>query len=85
MHHYEGAAGAERLVSLAFADGEVVDFFTTRKGVQMQWQIRKPATMYYWKLGIEGWWEYGFWHPPLPYGRGGLQEDFKARVGMGVQ
>ena len=26
MHHYEGAAGAERLVSLAFADGDVLDF-----------------------------------------------------------
>ena len=26
MHHYEGAAGAERLVSLACADGDVCDF-----------------------------------------------------------
>ena len=26
MHHYEGAAGAEALVSLAFGDGDVRDF-----------------------------------------------------------
>jgi hypothetical protein len=26
MHHYEGAVGAERLVSLACADGDVCDF-----------------------------------------------------------
>ena len=38
MHHNEGAAGAERLVSLAFADGEVRDF-TGERSAEKLWAI----------------------------------------------
>ena len=38
MYHNEGAAGAERLVSLAFADGEVRDF-TGERGAEKLWAI----------------------------------------------
>ena len=34
MHHYEGAAGAERLVSLAFGDGDVRDFRGAERGAR---------------------------------------------------
>merc|ERR1740139_2062574 len=37
MHHYEGAAGAERLVSVAFADGAMRDFRGER-GAEVMWQ-----------------------------------------------
>ena len=61
MHHYEGAAGAERLVSLAYADGEVRDF-TGERGAEVMWQ-RRVADGYYFNARIEGWWDCGFWHP----------------------
>ena len=38
MYHNEGAAGAERLVSLAFADGEVRDF-TGERSAEKLWAI----------------------------------------------
>merc|ERR1740130_1180263 len=67
MHHYEGAAGAERLVSVAFADGEVRDFIGER-GAEMLWQRRTAgAAGYYRNSLIEGgWWELGFWHADCP-------------------
>ena len=67
MHHYEGAAGAERLVSLAFADGEVRDFICER-GAEIVWQRRTAgAAGYYRNSLIEGgWWELGFWHADCP-------------------
>ena len=64
MHHYEGAAGAERLVSLAFADGAMRDFRGER-GAEEMWQHRIPATGFYKHLDIAGWWASGFWHPRL--------------------
>ena len=63
MHHYEGAAGAERLVSLAFADGDVRDF-TGERGAEKIWQ-RRTATGYYKHCEIVGWWASGFWHPRI--------------------
>ena len=63
MHHYEGAAGAERLVSLAFADGDMRDFRGER-GAEVMWQ-RRTATGIYKHLDIAGWWASGFWHPRL--------------------
>ena len=63
MHHYEGAAGAERLVSLAFADGDMRDFRGER-GAEVMWQ-RRTATGYYKHLDIAGFWKSGFWHPRL--------------------
>ena len=47
MRHYEGAAGAERLVSLACADGDVCDF-SGERGAERQVQRRNEATGYYW-------------------------------------
>ena len=47
MYHYEGAAGAERLVSLACADGDVCDF-SGERGAERQVQRRNEATGYYW-------------------------------------
>ena len=63
MHHYEGAAGAERLVSLAFADGDVRDF-TGERGAETLLQ-RRTATGYYKHCDIAGWWVSGFWHPRI--------------------
>ena len=63
MHHYEGAAGAERLVSVAFADGAMRDFRGER-GAEVMWQYRS-ATGYYRNRDIAGWWASGFWHPNL--------------------
>ena len=62
MYHYEGAAGAERLVSLACADGDVCDF-SGERGAERQVQRRNEATGYYWHRDIDGWWDYGLWHP----------------------
>ena len=64
MYHNEGAAGAERLVSLAFADGAMRDFRGER-GAEEMWQHRIPATGFYKHLDIAGWWASGFWHPRL--------------------
>ena len=63
MHHYEGAAGAERLVSLAFANGDVRDF-TGERGAETLLQ-RRTATGYYKHCDIAGWWVSGFWHPRI--------------------
>ena len=63
MHHYEGALGAERLVSVAFADGAKRDFRGER-GAEVMWQYRSP-TGFYRHRDIDGWWESGFWHPTL--------------------
>ena len=62
MHHYEGAAGAERLVKFEFADGEVYHF---RGEKELFWQRRKPTEYcgYYCNADIGGHWDYGFWHP----------------------
>ena len=62
MHHYEGAAGAERLVKFEFADGEVYHF---RGEKELFWQKRKPTEYcgYYQNADIGGHWDYGFWHP----------------------
>ena len=62
MHHYEGAAGAERLVKFEFADGEVYHF---RGEKELFWQRRKPTEYcgYYRNVDIGGHWDYGFWHP----------------------
>ena len=67
MHHYEGAAGAERLVSLAFADGEVRDFICER-GAEILWQRRTAGAAGYYRncLIKGGWWELGFWHEFVP-------------------
>ena len=62
MHHYEGKAGTERLVSLACADGDVCDF-SGERGAERQVQRRNEATGYYWHCDIDGWWDSGFWHP----------------------
>ena len=63
MHHYEGAAGAERLVSVAFADGAKRDFRGER-GAEVWWQYRSP-TGFYRHRDIDGSWASGFWHPTL--------------------
>ena len=63
MHHYEGAAGAERLVSLAFADGDVRDFRGER-GAETLLQ-RRTATGYYRHYSTSGWWNWGFWRPSI--------------------
>jgi len=67
MHHYEGAAGAERLVSLAFADGEVRDFICER-GAEILWQRRTAGAAGYYRNRLikGGWWELGFWHEFTP-------------------
>ena len=62
MHHYEGAAGAERLVSVAFADGAVLDSRGER-GAEVMWRYRSPPTGFYRNVDIAGHWEFGFWHP----------------------
>ena len=81
MHHYEGAAGAERLVSLTFANGEVRDFRRSERGTQFVWQIKNPATGYYRNVDIDGWWEYGFWHPtsgtPAWHSTNGVGDDVR--------
>ena len=41
MHHYEGAAGAERRVALAFADGHVHGFVGER-GAELVWNFQGP-------------------------------------------
>ena len=41
VHHYEGAAGAERLVALAFADGHVHGFVGER-GAELVWNFQGP-------------------------------------------
>ena len=63
MHHYQGAAGAERLVSLAFADGAMRDFRGER-GAEVMWQ-RRASWGYYKHLDIPGFWVFGLWHPRL--------------------
>ena len=65
MHHYEGAAGAERLVSLVFADGDVRDFRGER-GAEALLQ-RRTATGYYRHYNTSGWWDLGFWRPSVCY------------------
>ena len=61
MHHYVGAAGAERLVSLVFADGDVLDFRGER-GAEVLWQ-RRSSGGFYKNIDIPGWWGRGLWHP----------------------
>ena len=66
MHHYEGVAGAERLVRVAFADGEVLDYRVGERGAELlwaQWMPRADSPGYYKCRGIDGWWDSGFWHP----------------------
>ena len=67
MHHYEGVAGAERLVRVAFADGEVLDYRgESARGAELlwaQWMPRADSPGYYKCRGIDGWWDSGFWHP----------------------
>ena len=67
-HHYEGVAGAERLVRVAFADGEVLDYRGGERGAELlwaQWMPRADSPGYYKCLGIDGWWDSGFWHPAI--------------------
>ena len=61
MHHYVGAAGAERLVSLVFADGDVLDFRGER-GAEVLWQ-RRSSGGFYKNIDIPGWWGRGLWLP----------------------
>ena len=62
MHHYVGAAGAERLVSLAYADHDDVRSFRGERGAEVMWQ-RRASLGYYSHVDIRGWWAFGFWHP----------------------
>ena len=65
MHHYEGVVGAERLVSVAFADGAVLDYRGER-GVELLWAQWSPTGYspgYYSSRDGDGWWDFGFWHP----------------------
>ena len=77
-HHYEGVAGAERLVRVTFADGEVLDFRGERGGERLwaQWKPTGYSPGWYscrsdygwWEPGggsNDGWWDYGFWHPAI--------------------
>ena len=63
IHKYEGAAGAERLVSLVFADGDV-RYFRGERGAEVMWQ-RRASWGYYKHLDIPGFWVFGLWHPRL--------------------
>ncbi len=64
MHHYVGAAGAERLVSLAYADHDDVRDFRGERGAEVMWQRRASLGVYK-HIDIPGWWCFGVWHPPL--------------------
>ena len=64
MHHYVGAAGAERLVSLAYADHDDVRSFRGERGAEVMWQ-RRSSLGYYSHIDIRGWWCFGFWHSNL--------------------
>ena len=41
MHHYEGVVGAERLVSVEFDDGEVLEY-RGKRGVELLWALGCP-------------------------------------------
>ena len=66
MHHYVGAAGAERLGSLGYTgtDYDDVRSFRGERGAEVVWQRRGPLG-YYSHIDIRGWWCFGFWHPNL--------------------
>ena len=51
------------MVSLAYADGDVCDFMGER-GADEMWQ-RRTADGYYFIASTKGWWDRGFWHPPI--------------------
>ena len=53
MHHYEGAAGAERRVALAFANGHVHGFDVGEKGAEL--------------VSYHGWSAAGLTPAPTPY------------------
>ena len=63
MHHYVGAAGAERLVSLAYAEHDDVRDFRGERGAEVMWQ-RRASWGRYEHIDIPGWWCFGVWHPP---------------------
>ena len=59
---------AERLVRVAFADGEVLDYRGGERGAELlwaQWMPRADSPGYYKCRGIRGWWDSGFWHPTI--------------------
>ena len=47
MHHYEGVVGAERLVSVEFDDGEVLEY-RGKRGVELLWAQWMPTGLLPW-------------------------------------
>ena len=47
MHHYEGVVGAERLVSVEFDDGEVLEY-RCKRGVELLWAQWMPTGLLPW-------------------------------------
>ena len=47
MHHYEGVVGAERLVSVEFDDGEVLEY-RGKRGVELLWALWMPTGLLPW-------------------------------------